>query len=349
MQAAGMSPMHSRPEAPTSETGIIGESRAMRAIQAIISRVARSDAGVLIEGESGTGKELIARAIHRQSPRRERAFATENCAALTESLIESELFGHVKGAFTGATRDRLGIFQLADGGTLFLDEIGEMSPSMQGKFLRVLQEGEVRPVGGRHVLRVDVRIVAATNRNLAELMQSGRFRQDLYYRLNVVRISIPALRERRDDIPNLVRHFMRKISQEQSLPEPRISPDVMTLLMSYCWPGNVRELENAIERAILMQRDSAIHIDGLPTEILDYCLSERRSEYGQLLKNEEQIMIEAALRKFSGDKSKTARSIGWNRPKLYRRLRELGIPLHFGRIAGADGVVTPADGSAGSS
>ena len=349
MQAAGMSPMHGRPEPSPAETGIIGESRTMRAIQAIISRVARSDAGVLIEGESGTGKELIARAIHRQSPRRERTFVTENCAALTESLIESELFGHVKGAFTGATRDRLGIFQLADGGTLFLDEIGEMSPSMQGKFLRVLQEGEVRPVGGRHVLRVDVRIVAATNRNLAELMQSGRFRQDLYYRLNVVRISIPALRERRDDIPNLVRHFMRKISQEQILPEPLISTDVMKLLMSYCWPGNVRELENAIERAILMQRDNAIHIDGLPTEILDYCLSERRSEYGRLLKNEEQIMIEAALRKFGGDKSKTARSIGWNRPKLYRRLRELGIPLHFGRAAGADGVVTPADESAGSS
>jgi transcriptional regulator with PAS, ATPase and Fis domain len=322
--------------------GIIGESRAVHEILAIISRVARSDSGVLIEGESGTGKELVAREIHRQSPRRDRVFATENCAALTESLIESELFGHVKGAFTGASRDRLGIFQLADGGTLFLDEIGEMSLPMQGKFLRVLQEGEVRPVGGRHLVRVSVRIVAATNRNLAELMQAGRFRQDLYYRLNVIRIVIPPLRERREDIPHLVRYFLRKLAHEQSLPEPGLSEEALTILMSYFWPGNVRELENAIERAILMQRDGTIHLDCLPSEILDYCLSEQRGIYGKLIKNEEQLMIEAALRKFAGDKSKTARSIGWNRPKLYRRLRELGIPLHYGKAAQPPPALTPA-------
>jgi len=329
--------------------GIIGESRAIRDILAVIARVARSDAGVLIEGESGTGKELIARAIHRQSPRRERVFITENCAALTESLIESELFGHVKGAFTGANRDRLGIFQLADGGTLFLDEIGEMSAAMQGKFLRVLQEGEVRPVGGRHQVKVDVRIVAATNRNLAELMQTGRFRQDLYYRLNVVRIVVPPLRERRQDIPHLVRHFIGRIAVEHRMREPALTDDALTLLLSYCWPGNVRELQNAIERAILMQREETIHPDCLPSEILDYCLSEQRGAYGRLVKTEEQIMIEAALRRFGGDKSKTARSIGWNRPKLYRRLRELGIPLHFGREAGAAAAIRPADPGVGSS
>jgi two-component system response regulator HydG len=316
---------------------------------AIITRVARSDAAVLIEGESGTGKELIAREIHKQSPRRDRIFVTENCAALTESLIESELFGHVKGAFTGAARDRLGIFQLADGGTLFLDEIGEMSPAMQGKFLRVLQEGEFRQVGGRRLVRVNVRIVAATNRNLAELMQAGRFRQDLYYRLNVIRIVIPPLRERREDIPHLVRHFIWKMSHEQGLPEPELTEDALTVLRSYCWPGNVRELENAIERSILMQREGAIHLDCLPTEILDYCLSERRTCYGRLIKNEEHLMIEAALRKFGGDKSKAARSIGWNRPKLYRRLRGFGIPLDFGRKRPPGADVMPAAEAAGSS
>ncbi|MEE9231499.1 MAG: sigma-54 dependent transcriptional regulator [Acidobacteriota bacterium] len=327
--------------------GIAGVSQAIRSILGIVARVAQSDSAVLIEGESGTGKELVAREIHRQSRRRDRVFVTENCAALTESLIESELFGHVRGAFTGASRDRLGIFQLADGGTLFLDEIGEMSLSMQGKFLRALQEGEVRPVGGRHQTRVNVRILAASNRNLKDLMRAGRFRQDLYYRLNVICIVIPPLRERREDIPHLIRHFIRKISSEQLLPEPRISQEALTILTSYHWPGNVRELQNAIERASLMQRDHTIHLDCLPPEILDYCLSERRSAYGKLIKNEEQLMIEAALRTYGGDKSKTARSIGWNRPKLYRRIKALGIPLDYGRGAAA-GEITPAGGDAGS-
>ena len=312
-------------------SSITGASKAIGGILGIISRVARSDSAVLIEGESGTGKELVAREIHRQSARTDRVFVTENCAALTESLIESELFGHVRGAFTGASRDRVGIFQLADGGTLFLDEIGEMSLTMQGKFLRVLQEGEVRPVGGRHLARVNVRILAATNRKLRDLMESGHFRQDLYYRLNVVRIVIPPLRERREDIPHLVSHFIKKIAARQLIPEPRVSEEVLAVLMSYYWPGNVRELQNAIERASLMQRENTIHVDCLPPEILDYCLSEQGGDYRKLIKNEEQLMIEAALRKYGGDKSKSARSIGWNRPKLYRRLRVLGIPFHYGK------------------
>jgi two-component system response regulator HydG len=328
---------------------IIGESRAIREILAIISRVARSSAAVLIEGESGTGKELVAREIHRQSPRRGRVFITENCAALTESLIESELFGHVKGAFTGATRDRLGIFQLADGGTLFLDEVGEMSPAMQGKFLRVLQEGEVRQVGGRTLARVDVRIVAATNRNLLDLMRGGRFRQDLYYRLNVIRIVIPPLRDRREDIPHLVRHFLRQRCAEQRLSEPILPQEVLAVLTNYSWPGNVRELENAIERALLLQRDGAIHLDCLPAEILEHCVSEMRRGYEPIVKSEEQLMVEAALRTFGGDKTKTARSIGWTRPKLYRRLRQFGIRLDFGRARHPGEPLTPSNRGASAS
>jgi two-component system NtrC family response regulator len=229
--------------------------------------VAGSKATVLVSGESGTGKELIARAIHQLSPRAGKTFISVNCAALTETLLESELFGHERGAFTHAVAMRKGRFELADGGTLFLDEVGEMSPALQVKVLRVLQEMEFERVGGTRTIKVDVRVVAATNKDLKEEVEAGRFREDLYYRLNVVHLNIPPLRQRPEDIPPLAAHFLRKYAAENIRGEVRLSPEALKLLVRYGWPGNVRELENVMERAVILCSDNLITMNDLPGEL----------------------------------------------------------------------------------
>jgi two-component system NtrC family response regulator len=246
---------------------IVGESKAIQEILALVKRVAGSKATVLVSGESGTGKELIARAIHQLSPRAGKTFISVNCAALTETLLESELFGHERGAFTHAVAMRKGRFELADGGTLFLDEVGEMSPALQVKVLRVLQEMEFERVGGTRTIKVDVRVVAATNKDLKEEVEAGRFREDLYYRLNVVHLNIPPLRQRPEDIPPLAAHFLRKYAAENIRGEVRLSPEALKLLVRYGWPGNVRELENVMERAVILCSDNLITRNDLPGEL----------------------------------------------------------------------------------
>lgn len=244
--------------------GIVGRTPAMREVFELIARVCRTDCTVLILGESGTGKELVARAIHKNSPRRDKPLITVNCGAIPENLLESELFGHVRGAFTGADRDKAGILQEADGGTVFLDEIGEMPLTTQVKLLRFLQYGEIRRVGENKPIHVDVRLIAATNVDLEKAVARGRFRQDLYYRLNVVTIYLPPLRERKEDIPLLAHHFLRKFSEKTGKRVEGIDPKAMEAMMRYDWPGNVRELENAIERAVVLTRSDTIGLDDLP-------------------------------------------------------------------------------------
>jgi two-component system, NtrC family, response regulator PilR len=247
---------------------IIGKSPRMQAIFSLIERIARTSSTVLVHGESGTGKELIARAIHFASPRSARRFLSINCGALPENLLESELFGHERGAFTGAVREKKGLFQEADRGTLFLDEIGEMTPSMQVKLLRALQEKVVRKVGGTEEETVDVRIIAATNQDLEARIATAEFREDLYYRINVLPIHLPPLRQRREDIPLLVEHFLQKYCREMDLPPRQISIEAIQMLESYEWPGNVRELENVIERALALSHSETITTRDLPVHLL---------------------------------------------------------------------------------
>ncbi len=246
---------------------IVGRGPRMRAVFALVERVARTNSTVLIHGESGTGKELVARAIHFAGPRAGRRFLSINCGALPESLLESELFGHEKGAFTGAVREKKGLLQEAEGGTVFLDEIGEMTPAMQVKLLRTLQERVVRKVGGNEEEPVDVRIIAATNQNLEDKIARGEFREDLYYRINVIPIQLPALRQRREDIPLLVDFFLQKYSREMSLEGKRLSVEALRLLENYDWPGNVRELENVIERAVALSPHDTIMASDLPAQL----------------------------------------------------------------------------------
>ncbi len=249
-------------------SNIIGRSRRMQEIFALVERVARTSSTILLEGESGTGKELIARAIHYAGPRSKHRFLTVNCGAMPENLLESELFGHKRGAFTGAVADKKGLFQAAHQGTLLLDEIGEMTPPMQVKLLRALQEKRIRPVGGNVEEPVDARIVAATNQNLRELTQTGEFREDLYYRINVIPVRVPPLRERREDIPLLVDFFMHKYSEEMDIEPPRVAVEAMKLLENYQWPGNVRELENVVERALALITSDTLTSDDIPTHLL---------------------------------------------------------------------------------
>jgi two-component system response regulator PilR (NtrC family) len=247
---------------------IVGRSRRMQEIFAVVERVARTNSTVLLEGESGTGKELIARALHYASPRREARFLSVNCGALPETLLESELFGHKRGAFTGAVADKRGLLQAAEGGTLLLDEVGEMSPAMQVKLLRALQDKRVRAVGSNVEEPVDVRIIAATNRDLAQLVEAGEFREDLYYRINVIPIRVPPLRQRREDIPLLVDHFLKKFATEMEIAPKRLSVEALKILEAYHWPGNVRELENVIERALALSSGDALGAEDIPTHLL---------------------------------------------------------------------------------
>ncbi len=254
----------------TGLDNIVGTSAKMRAIFELIQTIAPQSSRVLITGESGTGKELVARAIHENSARAKAPFITINCGAFPETLLESELFGYVKGAFTGANDNRSGLFQAADGGTLFMDEIGNMSPTMQVKLYRVLQEGKVRPIGSTEELDVDVRVIAATNKDLEKEIAEGRFREDLYYRLSVIPVHVPALRDRREDIPLLARHFLERFRNTTGKKIEGIEPKAMERLEAYDWPGNVRELENTIERAVALETEKRIMLEGLPERILMY-------------------------------------------------------------------------------
>ncbi|HDT6511521.1 TPA: sigma-54-dependent response regulator transcription factor ZraR [Klebsiella aerogenes] len=302
--------------------GMIGESPAMQALINNITLVAPSDATVLICGESGTGKELVARAIHDCSERRDKPLVTLNCAALNESLLESELFGHEKGAFTGAERRREGRFVEADGGTLFLDEIGDISPLMQVRLLRAIQEREVQRVGSNQTLSVDVRLIAATHRNLAEEVSAGRFRQDLYYRLNVVTIDMPPLRQRREDIPQLAQHFLKRYAERNRKTVQGFTPQAMDLLIHYGWPGNIRELENAVERAVVLLTGDYISERELPLAIAGTTLPVTGNDKAliQPLVEVEKEVILAALEKTGGNKTEAARQLGITRKTLLAKL-----------------------------
>jgi transcriptional regulator with GAF, ATPase, and Fis domain len=302
--------------------GIIGRSAAMQKVFRLLDRVTDKDVPVLIQGESGTGKELVARAVHYNGPRADRRFCSENCAAISEGLLESELFGHVRGAFTGATSSRRGLFEEADGGTMFLDEIGEMSLPMQAKLLRVLQDGEIRPVGGNRTVHVDARILSATNQDLTKLVREGGFREDLYYRLNVVTISLPPLRERRDDVPLLVDHFLERIAEETGQPVKRLHRSVLRYLIEASWPGNVRQLENEIRRLAALS-DETIGpdlIEGMGgSEDVDRA-REVEGLVGLPLKEVERRLILSTLERVGGNKKEAARVLGISRRSLYDRL-----------------------------
>jgi Nif-specific regulatory protein len=316
----------------TRYQNIIGRNVRMQAVYDLLERVSASNLPVLITGESGTGKELVARAIHFGGPRRDRRIFSENVAALTDTLLESELFGHVRGAFTGADRDRKGVFELANGGTLFLDEIGDMSLAMQSKVLRALQEGEVRPVGGRDAVRVDVRIISATNRDLETMMREGRFREDLYYRLNVVRIAVPPLRERKEDIPLLIEHFLERAAETAGVPRKRLDISALQLLVRYDWPGNVRELENEIMKLVVLTNGDVVTQQDIASnrELIDKLTRleddrEKEAEGFQRLAQMEKRQIERALAKAGGNRAKAAQMLGISRATIYRKLQEFGI------------------------
>ncbi|MGD9289814.1 MAG: sigma-54 dependent transcriptional regulator [Desulfobacterales bacterium] len=312
---------------------IIGKSQPMKALVDMLAMVAPSEATVLITGGSGSGKELIAKSIHHNSQRKEEPLVIVNCAALTESLLESELFGHERGAFTGADKRREGRFMLANKGTIFLDEIGETSASMQAKLLRVIQEREIQRVGGEETLNVDVRIIAATNKDLKQEVEEGRFREDLFYRLNVVTLDVPPLAERQDDIPLLVQHFLDKFGKKNRKSVKGLSPLAMDMLLKYRWPGNVRELENVIERAVILLAGDFITEKEFPPTITEAYSEERNwvepvNQSIQANRPLEEVEKEAILVTFEacqGNKSETARKLGINRKTLHNKLKEYGV------------------------
>lgn len=310
-----------------SYDNVVGNSEAMIEVYKTIDKVKDSKATVLILGETGTGKELVARAIHYNSARSEKPFLPVNCAALTESLLESELFGYVKGAFTGAVKDRQGVFETADGGTVFLDEIGDISPRLQQVLLRVLENGEIQPVGSTTRKKVDVRVVTATNRNLEELMRSSAFRADLYYRLNVISLRLPSLAERKEDIAALANHFLRKYSAENNKPIKGITKEALRMLEAYDWPGNVRELENVIERATLLEITSEITPESLPEKVRT-SLENPPAVFDEDLKTLEEVgkaYIIKVLEKTGGNKAKASDILGINRTSLWRMIQRLKI------------------------
>jgi len=313
---------------------IIGKSKPMQQIYDLISKVAQSKASVLITGPSGTGKELIAKAIHYNSPRRDRPFISVNCGALTETLLESELFGHEKGAFTGAVNMKKGRFELADEGTLFLDEVGDMPPPLQVKLLRVLQEMEFERVGGTKTIKVDVRVLSASNRNIREDVAEGNFREDLFYRLNVINIEVPSLRERTEDIRLLVNHFIEKYRRDEGKERIELSPEAWKILYSYSWPGNVRELENIIERAVVLTADALIGPEDLPAE-----LSQREQEVDverfipldaplqNTLERIEEKLIRRALEQCDNVQSHAAEMLGITKSLIQHKMRKYNIAV----------------------
>jgi Nif-specific regulatory protein len=306
---------------------MVGKSPRMDAVYELIRRVAGTDSTVLIQGESGTGKELVARAIHASSLRSDGPFVAINCAAITETLLESELFGHEKGAFTGATSQKKGKLELANGGTLFLDEIGEFAPALQAKLLRVLQEREFERVGGTRPLKVDIRLIAATNRALLQAVADGAFRRDLYYRLNVVAITLPPLRERVEDIPLLAEHLVVKASRKCRLHPKPVSPEARACLMSYDWPGNVRELEHAIERAMVMGDAESILPEDLPEEIFQAnpAAPASSSRYQSVIKEQKRQLIQKAMQQTNGNYVEAAKILGLHPNSLLRLIRNLDL------------------------
>ena len=313
--------------------GIVGSSPAMIEVFGLLEKVVNTPTTVLIQGETGTGKELIAKAVHYNGPLKDKPFIAENCGALSETLLESELFGHVKGAFTGAVSDKKGIFELASGGTVFLDEIGEIPPASQVKLLRVLQEGQVRPVGGTHNIKVDIRLVSSTNRNLQEEIEKGNFREDLFYRINVFQITTPPLRERKEDIPLLADHFLKKIARKFRRPSSRLTAPALTCLTRYEWPGNVRELENEIERAMtLAGTEKEIREEHLSEKILGDMIN-RVSTQGAVdtlqavVERLEKQMITEALQKCNGNRTHASRKLGLTRQGLLNKITRYKIRL----------------------
>lgn len=310
------------------EHNMVGESPLLQRVYQLISKVAPTDSTVLIFGESGTGKELAARAIHRNSKRGDKAFIAANCAAFAETLLESELFGHEKGAFTGALLQKKGRLELADGGTIFLDEIGDLSPSLQTKLLRVLQEREFERVGGSRTIKVDIRLLAATNRDLEDLIKTGGFRQDLYFRLNVVKLTMPPLRERRDDIPLLANYFARKYAEKCNRRVMGISSEARNRLMTYDWPGNVRELENAIERAVVLGTTEQILADDLPEAVVEAdatVSSEGASSYHEQVVQTKKRMITDAMKQANGNYTAAAKLLNLHPNYLHRLIRNLNM------------------------
>jgi transcriptional regulator with PAS, ATPase and Fis domain len=286
--------------------------------------VAPLDTTVLVYGESGTGKEFIVRLIHDQSPRAAAPFVSINCAALTETLLESELFGHVRGAFTGAVRDKAGLFEVAGHGTIFLDEIGEVAPTVQAKLLRALQEREIRRVGGERTITVHARVVAATNRDLRAAVEAGTFREDLFFRLGAFVITVPPLRDRRDDIPPLVHHFMVRAAERMKKDVRAVAPDAMSALITYRWPGNVRELEHAIERAVILANSVSLRLRDLPPEITQPPRAKRGDDTLDL-QQQERASIERALERFGGNRRKAAEALNISTVTLWRRMKDYGL------------------------
>ncbi|SEQ31343.1 DNA-binding transcriptional response regulator, NtrC family, contains REC, AAA-type ATPase, and a Fis-type DNA-binding domains [Solimonas aquatica] len=309
---------------------LIGASAAFRRVIGAIAEVCESRANVLLTGESGTGKELAARAIHYNSARRNEAFVAINCAAIPEGLLESELFGHVKGAFTGAVSARPGRFVQANGGTVFLDEIGDMPVSIQAKILRVLQERVVEPVGGSQSRSVDVRVIAATHRDLREAVRSGGFRHDLYYRLNVFPIELPPLRERREDIPLLLAHFLQELGKSSERPMPAFTPAALRLMERYSWPGNIRELQNCVERAVIVARNGSVDAGDLPAELHEPVSSENGglpSDLDAELERLERRFVLEALARTNGVQVQAAELLGISERSLWHRIKKLGINI----------------------
>ena len=316
---------------------MIGKSKGMQAIYRLLEKVSNSEASVFIQGENGTGKELVAKAVHYYSPRKDNIFMAVNCSAFNDNLLDSELFGHVKGAFTGALKDKKGLFETADGGTLFLDEIGDTSLSMQVKLLRVLQEGTFLPVGATSPRQTDVRIVAATNKNIKEMMARGEFREDLYYRINVINVSLPSLRERADDISILMNHFLKKRCDEMGLPLKSFARNCTEKMLDYYWPGNVRELENEIERLVVLAgEDKMISPELLSPRILDAVKRPEASSLGvegidtngklkDALERLEKMMIQEGLRRCKFNKSKLSKELGISRASLIAKVEKYNL------------------------
>ena len=315
------------PSDPSGEIhGIVGAAEPMLEVYRMVARVAPTTSTVLIQGETGTGKELIARAVHAESRRSDQPFVPVDCSALAESLLESELFGHTKGAFTGAVADKRGLFEVAGGGTCFLDEVGEVSPGVQARLLRVLQERDVRRVGGTDRFKVDVRVIAATNKDLGALVAEGKFREDLFYRLSVVTISLPPLRERRGDIPLLAHHFLEAYAAVNERPVCRIDPGAMALLAGYDWPGNVRELQHAVEQAAALSSDPLLRSEDLPRKVIDAVRHAGAAAVPPLsLQEVVKGHLRRALIEARWNKKLAAQLLGIHRRTLYRLTKRHGI------------------------
>ncbi|MCF6148027.1 MAG: sigma 54-interacting transcriptional regulator [Candidatus Kuenenia sp.] len=314
--------------------GIVGNSTAIKKVFSILHRIEDIMSPILIDGESGTGKELIAATIHYNSPRRDKMFVVQNCSAFSETLLNSELFGHEKGAFTGATANRKGLFEIADGGTLFLDEIGDMHIDAQAKLLRVLQDGMFYSVGSEKPKKVDVRIVAATNRNLKEMIKQGKFRNDLFYRINTINITLPSLRERKEDIPLLCDYFLHTYENIHNVRSKKMSPEVKELLMAYSWPGNIRELKNLIERLVILHnKEEVINVEHIPEDIINntYARSLSRDDVSQgknlkeILKSTEKRIIKEELNKANWNKKVASKILGISRASLINKIRQYNL------------------------